>query len=307
MEAFMRCKVCGKEIENSAKFCKYCGAKIKNNPSKKKKSKTIPFLIITSVLAITLLSVTGIYLWKENKTEPEEFKEEADTDEEQDSILEDSEYEESYSRIEEIKRSYNAGSLDYAEVKNQIVAIEQELDSQEQIEAKQLKVLVETDLANSMQELAKEKQYQKIMDELNSQNSRLSSKDTVVENLLDIYTKEYQELSSSNEKGQDTAQENIENYIIPDSNSRYLTEDEVKNLSLKEINYAKNEIYARHGRKFDSQELQNYFNNQSWYHGTIEPENFQNSLLNDYEQKNAELLSKVEYSISSEGYKLDAN
>lgn len=303
----MRCKVCGKEIENSAKFCKYCGAKIKNNPSKKKKSKTIPFLIITSVLAITLLSVTGIYLWKENKTEPEEFKEEADTDEEQDSILEDSEYEESYSRIEEIKRSYNAGSLDYAEVKNQIVAIEQELDSQEQIEAKQLKVLVETDLANSMQELAKEKQYQKIMDELNSQNSRLSSKDTVVENLLDIYTKEYQELSSSNEKGQDTAQENIENYIIPDSNSRYLTEDEVKNLSLKEINYAKNEIYARHGRKFDSQELQNYFNNQSWYYGTIEPENFQNSLLNDYEQKNAELLSKVEYSISSEGYKLDAN
>ncbi len=303
----MRCKVCGKEIENSAKFCKYCGAKIKNNPSKKKKSKTIPFLIITSVLAITLLSVTGIYLWKENKTEPEEFKEEADTDEEQDSILEDSEYEESYSRIEEIKRSYNAGSLDYAEVKNQIAAIEQELDSQEQIEAKQLKVLLETDLANSMQELAKEKQYQKIMDELNSQNSRLSSKDTVIENLLDIYTKEYQELSSSNEKEQDTTQENIENYIIPDSNSRYLTEDEVKNLSLKEINYAKNEIYARHGRKFDSQELQNYFNNQSWYHGTIEPENFQNSLLNDYEQKNAELLSKVEYSISSEGYKLDAN
>lgn len=226
----MRCKVCGKEIENSAKFCKYCGAKIKNNPSKKKKSKTIPFLIITSVLAITLLSVTGIYLWKENKTEPEEFKEEADTDEEQDSILEDSEYEESYSRIEEIKRSYNAGSLDYAEVKNQIVAIEQELDSQEQIEAKQLKVLVETDLANSMQELAKEKQYQKIMDELNSQNSRLSSKDTVVENLLDIYTKEYQELSSSNEKGQDTAQENIENYIIPDSNSRYLTEEEKKKI-----------------------------------------------------------------------------
>lgn len=303
----MRCKVCGKEIENSAKFCKYCGAKIKNNPSKKKKSKTIPFLIITSVLAITLLSVTGIYLWKENKTEPEEFKEEADTDEEQDSILEDSEYEESYSRIEEIKRSYNAGSLDYAEVKNQIAAIEQELDSQEQIEAKQLKVLLETDLANSMQELAKEKQYQKIMDELNSQNSRLSSKDTVIENLLDIYHKEYQELSSSNEKEQDTTQENIENYIIPDSNSRYLTEDEVKNLSLKEINYAKNEIYARHGRKFDSQELQNYFNNQSWYHGTIEPENFQNSLLNDYEQKNAELLSKVEYSISSEGYKLDAN
>lgn len=310
----MRCKVCGKEIKDDAKFCKYCGSLIKDNSPKKKKSKTIPFLIISSVLAITLLSVTGIYLWKENKSEPEEFKEEAteEVDEKQDDILEnyeDEEYEESYSRIEKIKQSYNAGTIDYAEVKNQINTIEQELDSQEQIEAKQLKVLVETDLANNMQVLAKEKQYQKIVDELNNQSNKLNSQDTVVEDLLDTYTKEYQELAESEKEDdtQKTAATDIEKYIIPDSDSRYLTEDEVKKLSLKEINYAKNEIYARHGRKFDSQELQNYFNSKSWYHGTIEPANFQNSLLNNYEQKNAELLSKVEYSISSEGYKLDAN
>ncbi len=43
-----------------------------------------------------------------------------------------------------------------------------------------------------------------------------------------------------------------DDYILPESNSRYLTDADVAGLSLKEINYAKNEIYARHGRKFDS-------------------------------------------------------
>ena len=102
-------------------------------------------------------------------------------------------------------------------------------------------------------------------------------------------------------------QESDRDYIIADSDRRYLTEGEIRNLTLKEINYAKNEIYARHGRKFKSAELQNYFNSKSWYHGTIEPDDFQNSYLNDYEQKNTELLSKVEHSISSDGYQLDAN
>ena len=47
-------------------------------------------------------------------------------------------------------------------------------------------------------------------------------------------------------------------YIIPDSNSRYLTESDISGLSLQQLNYAKNEIYARRGRKFDSVELQEY-------------------------------------------------
>ena len=41
-------------------------------------------------------------------------------------------------------------------------------------------------------------------------------------------------------------------YIIADSNSRYLTYEDVGSLSLQQVNYAKNEIFARHGRKFVS-------------------------------------------------------
>ena len=93
-------------------------------------------------------------------------------------------------------------------------------------------------------------------------------------------------------------------YIIPDSYSRYLTESDISGLSLQQLNYAKNEIYARRGRKFDSVELQEYFGSKSWYRGTIEPSQFTNDMLNDYEIKNADLLSAREFAIDSGGYKL---
>lgn len=107
---------------------------------------------------------------------------------------------------------------------------------------------------------------------------------------------------------QDTAEKEAEpEYIISNSGNSYLTEEEVMslNLSLREINYAKNEIYARKGRKFRSIELQNYFNSKSWYNPMIEPDNFLEVYLNEYEAANAELLSEIEYSLSPNGYQLD--
>lgn len=98
----------------------------------------------------------------------------------------------------------------------------------------------------------------------------------------------------------------FEAYIIPDSTSRYLDESEIINLPLQILNYAKNEVYAREGRIFRSSELQTYFEQQSWYHGTISPDVFDDSnMLNQYEYANTQLLSKVEHNINSSGYKLD--
>ena len=37
-------------------------------------------------------------------------------------------------------------------------------------------------------------------------------------------------------------------YIIPDSDTKLLTDSDIEGLSARELNYAKNEIYARHGR-----------------------------------------------------------
>lgn len=83
-------------------------------------------------------------------------------------------------------------------------------------------------------------------------------------------------------------------YVLPGSSSRYLSASDVKNLSSYQLMIARNEIYARHGRKFNDAELQSYFNSKSWYNGTVEPDDFSVSVFNDYEIKNIELIRSYE-------------
>lgn len=111
------------------------------------------------------------------------------------------------------------------------------------------------------------------------------------------------DLIAAAKKKAETASE----YVLPQSSTELLTRADVEGLSIKEVNYAKNEVYARHGRKFNSPELQNYFNSKSWYKGTINPDSFSESLLSDVEKKNVELLRDIEFSMNPNGYQLDAN
>ena len=96
-----------------------------------------------------------------------------------------------------------------------------------------------------------------------------------------------------------------DSYILYDSDRRYITDYEMSQLSLQELNYAKNEIYARRGRLFQSQELSNYFSQKNWYWGYISPEQFSPGLLNAYESANAAALEKAEFARQSGGYILD--
>lgn len=96
-----------------------------------------------------------------------------------------------------------------------------------------------------------------------------------------------------------------QDYILPNSDTELLTEDDIKDLTLQELNYAKNEIYARHGRKFKSKELQDYFNSKDWYEGTVSADDFSESDLSETERKNADLLAKAEYALDPDGYQLD--
>lgn len=83
-------------------------------------------------------------------------------------------------------------------------------------------------------------------------------------------------------------------YIFPDSSTRYLTEADVVNLSDWDKKIARNEIYARHGRKFNSEELQQYFNSKSWYTPSIEAKDFKDEMLNDVERYNTRFISQFE-------------
>lgn len=89
-------------------------------------------------------------------------------------------------------------------------------------------------------------------------------------------------------------------YIIPDSSTRVISSSELESLTKEELMYARNEIYARHGRKFQDSGIQAYFNSKSWYNGTIEPEAFQESMLNSVEYANVQTIVKYE---ESKGYR----
>lgn len=47
--------------------------------------------------------------------------------------------------------------------------------------------------------------------------------------------------------------------------SSYVTYDDIYNMDKGQIRVLKNSIYARHGRRFNDEELRDYFNSQSWY------------------------------------------
>ena len=242
--------------------------------------------------------------------------------------------------LNEVMKQYKAGNLDYIQAKEALDEINEEaLEGEEAEKLLNFQDELEMDLKVQMSHLAEISDYKTIMENLRNMETAVQGSDEVLTDLRETYEPEYilyldTESRKLAEAGQskeavsmlEEAKPLVDDsqavtalildiqsgvtggdYILPDSNSRYLTESDIQYLSIREINYAKNEIYARHGRRFQSQELQNYFNSKSWYRGTIEPSDFQQSVLNDYEKKNAELLSKREFSMESGGYKLDVN
>ena len=83
-------------------------------------------------------------------------------------------------------------------------------------------------------------------------------------------------------------------YILPESASRLLTEADLENLTQEDLRIARNEIYARHGRKFLDEGLQEYFDGKSWYNGTIEPDDFKEDMLSEIERTNEDTIVNYE-------------
>lgn len=109
--------------------------------------------------------------------------------------------------------------------------------------------------------------------------------------------------SSSNKVStqyEDKNNRSTEDYILEGSNYRYISKSELETLTKSELRLARNEIYARHGRKFDDYELQNYFSSFEWYIPEIAPDDFDESILNKYELANRDLILNYE---REKGYK----
>ncbi|OKH38500.1 hypothetical protein NIES2119_10650 [[Phormidium ambiguum] IAM M-71] len=76
------------------------------------------------------------------------------------------------------------------------------------------------------------------------------------------------------------------NYDFTWLSQRQVTDADLFDKNALELDVLRNSIYARYGRKFRSQELQEYFSSQSWYRSIYSPESFPDNLLTPLEQKN---------------------
>ena len=85
-------------------------------------------------------------------------------------------------------------------------------------------------------------------------------------------------------------------YILPDSDSRYYSVQELEKLDDDTLQMAINELYAKHGRKFDTESIRQYFEKKTWYKGTIDPKDFDGKekyFFNDYEMENRKRMVQI--------------
>ena len=85
-----------------------------------------------------------------------------------------------------------------------------------------------------------------------------------------------------------------DDYILPDSATRRLTQADVADLTWEQCCLARNEIFARHGRLFQTPQIAAYFEAQNWYHGTIPGASFSNDVLSQIERDNIDFLVSYE-------------
>ena len=78
-------------------------------------------------------------------------------------------------------------------------------------------------------------------------------------------------------------------YIFPDVDTSYVSKSSVKKLSDEELQYAVNEVYARHGLKFTKKQNKERFEKKEWYVGTVDDQD--EISLNKYEKKNVDTMA----------------
>lgn len=125
---------------------------------------------------------------------------------------------------------------------------------------------------------------------LNYENSKDGSQDNSSED--DEGSDADEDALPAEDEGSDEDVTKSNTYILPDSAKKSLKTSDLEKLSEEDIRIARNEIFARHGLIFQSEDLNLYFSNQEWYTGKVK--NQDSVKLSQVEQKNLELIIKYE-------------
>lgn len=312
--------------------------------SSKTGSKRLPLLIAAAAVLLAAVVIVCVVLILRGGSDRKDSGNDADqaTLSESENMIRDEAESQSASAAEpEEARSVVLEALiddydgDYAKARKGLDELDvSTLGSEDADRLIEFQTKIEEDLKQEMKSFADAEDYMGLFKKLTGYETELGD-DSLLQEIRDDYEPDFvmylqtrtQQLADEDQKDEALAildeagaylsdasiaedlRESVENagseYVIEDSDSRYLTKAELADYSLQEINYAKNEIYARHGRKFDSKELQDYFNSKSWYKGTVDPADFSESVFNEYEKQNVQTLKEEEFSRDSRGYQLD--
>lgn len=110
---------------------------------------------------------------------------------------------------------------------------------------------------------------------------------TKIEEIQEVNPEAIPEESGSTEKLSNS-------FILGNSNTSYIKEEDLKKLKKEELRLARNEIYARRGYIFKSEDLKKYFEAKSWYKGTVKASEFQDNSFNEFEKANIKMIDEFE-------------
>ena len=104
----------------------------------------------------------------------------------------------------------------------------------------------------------------------------------------------YDEYDNYDDDSYEDYDDESDEYIIPYSDSVLLSEEDVEDLTWREVALARNEIYARHGYIFTKDATKEYFSSKDWYNGTVSDQMKIYKNFSDVERKNVDFLSDYE-------------
>lgn len=113
--------------------------------------------------------------------------------------------------------------------------------------------------------------------------------------LYEMYHNDYDE-DSNDYSYNDEDDYSSTDYILLNSDERYIDKSELSSLGQWQLRLARNEIYARYGYSFEDEELRRYFLNKSWYEedSSINKDTWSDDSLNEYEKANRDLIVSYE-------------
>jgi len=300
------CKICGAKLEDDAKFCVECGSDVKDNNDvineKKEEYKTKSnnkVILISIIITIIIISILGVGFLNRKNIMYAYYNKKGDS-----------------STTSKTSVEYYIKALDYKYTNDIINKISDKIQSEDNFEDI-LNILRgtinEADLSNlyikiyvsKAKESFNNKNYEttwKYLNKASEYNYNIERFEYYGDLLK--YT-ENEDKTQKEVVKQDThiyinktpSYTNYYNYydyfIIPDSDSRYLTKSELYGYDKYTLSLIRNEIFARHGYIFKKDEYRNYFNSMPWY---TPNSSFKGSLneLNAIEKYNVELIKSLE-------------